>query len=97
MKPQARVKENNGRAPLILLVDSRSAAERSKLSEWLSSHPFSSYEASDTFDAIDQILDFTTACVPEIVTIPGAGPQDIAPVSELLHSFITAVSGKYKY
>jgi hypothetical protein len=90
MKPQARIKENNGRAPLILLVDPRNPQEGSKLTDWLSSHAFSSYEASDTFDAISQILDFTTARVPEIVTIPGMGQQDLMTVSQLLHSFVGA-------
>lgn len=62
------------------------------LSEWLASQSFSSYEASDALDAIDLISDFTTASVPEVVTIPRGVQDDISNVSEMIGSFMPADS-----
>jgi hypothetical protein len=90
MKPQSKPDGKDSRSPMILLVDPRSSADRQILSEWLASHSFSCYEAIDAFDAIGQIADFTTDFIPEIVTIPRSGTEDVAMVSDLLHGFITA-------
>ncbi|MEO5859035.1 MAG: hypothetical protein ABIR33_08820 [Pyrinomonadaceae bacterium] len=77
------------RKPLILLFNSRSSTDRKVLSDWLASQSFSSYEASDTLDAIDLMSDFTTANVPEVVTIPRGIHDDVPAVSEMISSFMS--------
>ena len=76
--------------PLILLFDSGSSSDRLKLSKWLATHSFSSYEASDALDAIDLLSDFTTESWPEIVTIPGGVQDDPSTVSRMLCSFMSS-------
>ncbi len=89
MKEQGSSAAVAARKPLILLFDSRSTSDRVKLSNWLATHSFTSYEASDTLDATDLISDFTTGNWPEIVTIPGGIKDDVSTVSQMLCSFMS--------
>ncbi|MDI1240768.1 MAG: hypothetical protein PSX80_02460 [bacterium] len=88
MKAQASSAAATARKPLILLFDPRSTSDRVKLSDWLAAHSFSSYEASDTLDAIELISDFTTENFPEVVTIPRDVHADVTAVSQMICSFM---------
>lgn len=62
------------------------------LSEWHAPQSSSSYEASDTLDAIDLISNFTTASFPDVVTIPRGVRDDVSNVSEMIGTFLGADS-----
>lgn len=51
---------------------------------------FSSYQALDTLDAIGLMADFTTATLPDVVTIPRGPLDDTSTVSEMICSMMNA-------
>ena len=55
--------------PVILLMDKRTKADRGDVIDWLDHSRFSSYEASNVFEALEELSDFTIKERPDIVLL----------------------------
>ena len=57
-------------SPVLLLVDDERTLEWNSIRTWLSGRNMVFYEASDVFDALDELCDFTVGSSPDLILIP---------------------------
>jgi hypothetical protein len=55
--------------PVILLLDKGASADRSDVMNWFDNSRFSTYEASNVFEALDELSDFTIKERPDVVLL----------------------------
>jgi len=55
--------------PVILLLDKRASADRSDVINWFDNSRFSTCEASNVFEALDELSDFTIKERPDVVLV----------------------------
>ena len=55
--------------PVILLMDKRTSADRSDVMDWLDNSRFSTCEASNVFEALEDLSDFTIKERPDVVLL----------------------------
>jgi DNA-binding response OmpR family regulator len=55
--------------PVVLMVEKNMAGERRALAEWLESSRFLACDATDVFDAIEELADFTVRDRPDIIVL----------------------------
>jgi CheY-like chemotaxis protein len=55
--------------PVILLMDKHSPAERKDVREWFENSRFLTLEASNVFEALEEISDFTIEKRPDVVLL----------------------------
>lgn len=79
-----RQQDHSGSGPLIILTDPLSFKENQALAEWLDSHEFVSYRATDPMDAVGCIGDFTQAAIPDLITIPKGEQDNASKVAALM-------------
>lgn len=66
--------------PVVLMIDRGLVADRNALAEWLSNSRFSSCDAVDIFEAIEEIADFTVRKCPDVIVLnyePGSQNMDL--------------------
>lgn len=60
---------NQRRMPVILLMDKNSSNERITVREWFENSRFSTCEASNVFEVLEEISDFTMQQRPDVVLL----------------------------
>src|SRR5437773_2579178 len=55
--------------PVILLMDKASSGERGTVRQWFENSRFSTFEAANVFEALDEISDFTIEACPDVVLV----------------------------
>lgn len=74
--------------PVILLID-RQARENSLLKQWLNANEFCTHVATDVFEAIEEINDFTVRRCPDVILLEiDASSRDF--VEEMFQSSLGA-------
>jgi CheY-like chemotaxis protein len=60
---------DKGHMPVIVLMDREASGDRDTVREWFENSRFSTCEAADVFEALEEISDFTTATRPDVVLL----------------------------
>src|SRR5438093_1518566 len=55
--------------PVILLMDKASSGERGTIRQWFQNSRFSTFEAANVFEALEEISDFTIEACPDVVLV----------------------------
>lgn len=55
--------------PVIVLLDKQASGERTEIREWFEHSRFSTCEATDVFEALEQLSDFTIETRPDVVLL----------------------------
>ena len=55
--------------PVILLMDRRTSADRGDVMDWFDNSRFSTYQASNVFEALEELSDFTIEQRPDVVLV----------------------------
>ncbi|MEJ7847539.1 MAG: hypothetical protein WKF92_05570 [Pyrinomonadaceae bacterium] len=59
----------NQHPPILLLLDGSAAGDASSIKQWFENSRYLTWEATDIFDAIEEISDFTVQNRPDVVLI----------------------------
>lgn len=73
--------------PLVLVVDKAGAQNRKALARYFSESAFEIYEATDAFDVIDELCDFTVRERHDVITVP-SGASDFAMIADLINQSV---------
>jgi len=86
--------------PVILLMDKRTSADRSDVENWFSNSRFSTCEASNVFEALEELSDFTIKQRPDVVllNVDSCGSElslmrDMAGMEDLTIMSLSALGG----
>ena len=60
---------NQKHVPVIVLLDKQVSGDRTEIREWFEHSRFSMCEATDVFEAIEQLSDFTLETRPDVVLL----------------------------
>lgn len=60
---------DKGHMPVIVLMDKETSGDRDTVREWFENSRFSTCEAADVFEALEELSDFTTATRPDVVLL----------------------------
>ena len=71
----------NGQVPVIVLMDKETAGEHSQIRRWFEDSRFSTCEASNVFEALEQLSDFTIQKRPDVVLIDVDCCEDELPIA----------------
>lgn len=55
--------------PVIVLMDRETSGDRDTVREWFENSRFSTCEAADVFEALEELSDFTTESRPDVVLL----------------------------
>jgi hypothetical protein len=79
--------------PIVLMIDRGLSAERRALTDWLRNSRFSTCDAADVFDAIEEMADFTVRDRPDIIVLDvEPGKENAAFVRSVFPSEILKLS-----
>lgn len=67
-------------APVIVLMDKDCKGERSEIRQWFEDSRFSTCEASNIFEALEQLSDFTLRNRPDVVLLDVDCCEDDLPI-----------------
>ena len=62
--------------PCVLFVNGTRTGEYESVRQWLSDSRFQTYEASDVFDAMEELYDFMGSEMPNVIVVQGADGAD---------------------
>ena len=97
---------NQQHTPVIVLIDKQSSGERTEIREWLENSRFSTFEATNVFEALEQLSDFTIESRPDVVLLDVdccdselqiVENVSAMPVVTVSHSGLSKVNGIGKY
>jgi len=71
---------NQKHTPVIVLMDKETAGEHSQIRRWLEDSRFATFEASNVFDALEQLSDFTIKSRPDVVLVDVECCDDEMPI-----------------
>jgi CheY-like chemotaxis protein len=81
--------------PVIVLVDKDTAGERSEIRQWFEDSRFSTCEASNVFEALEHLSDFTLKRRPDVVLVDVDCCEDELPIMQNVSDLpVMALSGK---
>ena len=81
------MKQKVNHQSVILLVEECSK-ENVLIKDWLESNNFSTREATNVYDALDEISDFTVDHCPDVFMLPVSSPaNDFATIEELVQIY----------
>ena len=67
---------DKGHMPVIVLMDKEASGDRDSVREWFENSRFSTCEAADVFEALEEISDFTTESRPDVVLLDVVSFED---------------------
>jgi DNA-binding response OmpR family regulator len=68
-------------APVIVLMDGQTSGDQSEIRRWFESSSYSTFEASNVFEALEQISDFTMSTRPDVVLVDVDCCEDGLPIA----------------
>jgi len=81
--------------PVIVLMDKDSSNDQATIRQWFEDSRFATYEASNVFEALEQLSDFTIRKRPDVVLLDVDCCEDELPiVREVSDLPVMALSGK---
>jgi DNA-binding response OmpR family regulator len=84
--------------PVIVLMDKETSGEHSQIRTWLEHSRFSTFEASNVFEAFEEISDFTIESRPDVVLVDVDSCEDDLPIVRNIAAMsdlsVMALSGK---
>ena len=87
--------DNIQQMPVIVLMDNDSTGGQSEIREWFEHSRFATCEASNIFEALEQLSDFTLRTRPDVVLLGVDSCEDDLPmVSNVAGLPTMAISGK---
>ena len=72
---------SESQVPVIVLMDKETAGEHSQIRRWFEDSRFSTCEASNVFEALEQLSDFTIQKRPDVVLIDVDCCEDELPLA----------------
>lgn len=66
--------------PVIVLMDKETLTDHSMIRQWFEDSRFSTFEASNVFEALEEISDFTIECRPDVVLVDVDSCEENLPV-----------------
>ena len=66
--------------PVIVLMDKETSSDHSTIRQWFEDSRFSTFEASNVFEALEEISDFTIECRPDVVLVDVDSCEENLPV-----------------
>lgn len=82
--------------PVIVLMDKESSGDQAMIRQWFEDSRFSTCEASNVFEALEHLSDFTIGTRPDVVLLDVDGCEDqLLFVSELSDLPVMELSGKH--
>lgn len=66
--------------PVIVLMDRETSGDHPMIREWFENSRFATYEASNVFEALEQLSDFTIQCRPDVVLLDVESCDDELPL-----------------
>lgn len=86
--------------PVIVLMDKETSSDHSVIRQWFEDSRFSTYEASNVFEALEEISDFTIEYRPDVVLVDVESCEENLPIVRDMSGTnefpILALSGKDK-
>jgi hypothetical protein len=83
--------------PVIVLMDKETAGEHSQIRRWLEDSRFATCEASNVFEALEQLSDFTIRSRPDVVLVDVECCEDELPIMQNVSELpVLTVSRKAK-
>lgn len=66
--------------PVIVLMDKETSTDHSTIRRWFEDSRFLTLEASNVFEALEEISDFTIECRPDVVLVDVDSCEDNLPI-----------------
>jgi CheY-like chemotaxis protein len=83
--------------PVIVLMDKETSGDQAMIRQWFENSRFSTCEASNVFEALEQLSDFTIKTRPDVVLLDvDCCEQELPFVREVSDLPVMALSGKTK-
>jgi CheY-like chemotaxis protein len=80
--------------PVIVLMDGETSGDQTEIRQWFELSRYSTYEASNVFEALEQLSDFTMSTRPDVVLVDVDCCEAGMPIARNLADLpVMAISG----
>ena len=87
--------QTSSSGPCLVFVDRNCPEDFDSVRSWLNRSHYNTYEATDVFDAMEEMYDFMGSEVPDVIVVPGSADQASVLVDDgaLIYSSGTEETG----
>jgi hypothetical protein len=89
--PLSMLNQTSSSGPCLVFVNSKCKEEYDSVRSWLNKSRYNTYEATDVFDAMEEMYDFMGSEVPDVIVVPGSADGVSSLVEERVFVYSSGV------